>query len=91
MGKTVKVGPGIEIRALTWGEKRKLKEEGFDLSGLDPQVDNDALVERVIHLSTGRSVQDTLAVAEVYALFREIFRLSFVGEDEAKNSDGRPT
>jgi len=92
MEKTVKIGGrDITIRALTWREKKQLKDEGYNISNMDPYADNDKLVERVIGLSAGiadLSFLEDLPVYEVYGLFRKIVKTSAVGEDEAKNSGG---
>lgn len=90
MDKVVKVGgKDIKIRALTWSQKKKLKANGADLSNINPSLDNDELVEKVVELSVGdKSILDPLEIHEVYELFRSITKLSFLGKDEAKNSDG---
>jgi len=87
MEQVIKVGgKDIKIRALTWADKKNLKAEGTDLSNINPGMDNDDLVEKVVELSVGdRSLLDPLKIHEVYELFRSITKLSFLGPDEAKN------
>jgi len=91
MEKTIKIGGrDLRIRGLTWGEKKRLKAEGHNLAKLDPYADNDELVEKTIEIVCGdRAFLDDLPSSEVYRLFGEINRLSYLTEDEAKNSNGR--
>ncbi len=86
MQKTVKVGgKEIKVRGMTWGEKADLKREGIKIGALDPDQDNDVVVERVIQTVCGDIDLRPLPSSEVYGLFREIVRLTFVSEREAKN------
>lgn len=86
MHKTIKVGgTEIEVRGLTWGEKKALRNEGIDLGQLDAGPDGDETVARVIQTVCGDINLDPLPSSDVYALFREIMKLTFVPEDEAKN------
>jgi len=91
MEKTVKIGgQDITIRALTWSEKKRLKKEGFNISKLDIEGDNDKLVEKVLEISMGESFKllDELPMFEVYGLFREVFELTFFEEKPAKEAKG---
>jgi len=86
MHKTIKVGgKEIEVRGLTWGEKADLKREGINIGALDPNQDNDEVVEKVIRIACGDLDLDPLLSSEVYGLFREVIRLTFLTEHEAKN------
>ena len=86
MHKVVKIGgKEIEVRGLTWGEKAALKREGINIGDLDPGQDNDDVVEKVIRISCGDIDLADLPSAEVYNLFRQVMRLTFLGEAEAKN------
>ena len=88
MDKDVEIGgKKIKIRSLKWGEKKRLKEEGHNLSLLDPFADNDEMVERVVEISCGdaSAIDNDMETYDVYKLFKEIVRLSFVGEEQEKN------
>jgi len=93
METTVSVdGFEVRIRSLTWGEKEKLREEGIDLADLDETMmikDMDALVSRVITpVVLDADVLADMDIISVYRLFYEVVQFSFLGENEAKNSDG---
>ena len=86
MHKTIKLGgQKIEVRGLTWGEKKGLREEGVDLANLEPGTGGDEAVARVIQTVCGEINLDPLPSSEVYGLFHEIMKRTFVPEDEAKN------
>jgi len=87
MQKTIEIGKHkIQIRAMTWGEKKQLKTEGFDLMRPNPEQDNDEWVEKVIRMVCGDDAKiDDLTINEVYKLFREIHKFSLLGAQEEKN------
>jgi len=81
-------GRKVMVRGLTWGEKKALKAEGYNIAEIDPGRDNDDLVEAVLSTVLGHDFLDQIADAQaldVYRLFLQIHRLTFVLEDEAKN------
>jgi len=90
MKKTVKIGgKEIEIRGLKWRQVQELKEKGYNISFLNPMVDNDDLVIKTIEKSCGdtKFIDDMdLDAIEVYKLFKEIHKLTYVPEETEKNS-----
>jgi hypothetical protein len=87
MKKTITIGgQEIQIRGLTWGEKAQLKADGFNLSYIDPRADNDEMVEKVISIVLEPDFDFTaLESSEVYSLFAEIHKLTFLSGKESKN------
>lgn len=87
MEKAVEIaGKKVVIRGLKWGELMGLKREGYNLSALDPARDNDELVVRTIETVCGDTgFLEDAGASEVYGLFREIHRLTYLSPDETKN------
>ncbi len=89
MEKTIKIGGNdIQIRGLKWREVQELKGKGYNLSWLDPTADNDELVLITIEKACGNTgfiEKLDLDAIEVYRIFKEIHKLTYVGEPESKN------
>lgn len=91
----------IDVRGLTWGEKKRLKKEGFDFRTLDLKEDNDEFAEKVVLMcaldpgETKRLMEtegeDGVGVEEVYRAFWEVVKRTFPGAGAVKNSDGLPS
>jgi len=79
-------GNEITVRGLKWKEYKELKADGFSFRDLDPQADNDDWVERVARagVADDTDVED-LGVSDIYKLFDEICRLTFLRGDAEKN------
>jgi len=88
MNKTITVaGKDVVIRSLKWGEKNRLKAEGFNIVRPDPDTDNDELVRRVVELTVeDKHLLDEMDILDVYEVYQEVLSLSFQGEKEKKTS-----
>lgn len=88
MKKTVVVDTqSFDIRGLTRREVKQLRADGIDLSGLRPG-DAEEVMDRVFAM-IGLDLEqvDGLVYGQVVDLFQDIMKLSFLSEDERKNSD----
>ena len=79
----------IEIRGLTRGELRGLKENGIDIQKL-PEIEDvfkrDEEMMKVFEMiGVDTSSFDDLTPAQTMSLFVKIGQLTFLGEDTAKN------
>lgn len=82
-------GRRIKYRGLTWGEKKRLKENGFDFNAIDESKNQDALVDEIIQCGMIEPAADELDVITAYKLFYEIIKLTLVGAKASKNSKRR--
>ena len=84
--KTVKIGDEkVTVRGLKWGEKKALKQDGIVIGALDPEQDNDDIVEKVISVVLPDLSLDDYESSDVYSIFKAIMELTFLTADQVKN------
>ena len=79
----------IGIRALTLGEIKQLKDCGYSWAGCSPSFDQagpamERCLDQVVDAS-GMAVLETLEMAEVRTVWREVLKLTYGASDQEKN------